>query len=278
MLLLVLAVTGAAAGKILADTFQVPIWVGLALMFTFIVILNFYGREAVIRVLSLWCLLLVLLFVVYFVLATRRYGTIGLTTLSMGDVRPGWFSSAIQYVLYNVTAVPMMLYATRDIKTRPQAVISGCIAAVLAMSLGVLFHLSFAAAPGLILKQDLPTHWMINSLGIPVLMTVYIVILFGAMIKTCAGIMQGVNERVDQWAVRRRGRPLSRIHHGLIAGFVILASGALSNFGIVTLIARGYGSMAWAVLLIFVIPLMTVGLYRVTRKPLNDAQESAPQC
>ncbi len=171
--------------------------------------------------------------------------------------------SGLQYSLYNVAAVPLMLYATRSIETRGQAVISGSLAAVFAMSLGVLFHLSFAAAPADVLSQTMPTHWMIQSLSAHSLMTAYIIVLFGAMIKTCAGIVQGLNERLDGWSMRRAGKPLSRLSHGALAGAVILVSGGLSSFGLVTLISRGYGTMAWGFLIVFIIPLLTVGIYKL---------------
>lgn len=265
MLMLVLAVTGVAAGNILADTFAIPLWVGVALMFALIVVLNFFGREIVIKVLSFWSLLLVIVFVVYFVLASRHYGSVGFEDLSLNDLKPGWLVSGLQYALYNVAAVPMMLYATRSIQTRAQAVISGALAAVLAMSLGLLFHLSFAAAPAGILQQSLPTHWMIQGLGAPALMIAYIIVLFGAMIKTCAGIVQGLNERLDEWSSRRTGKVLSRWNHALVAGAVIIVSGGLSGFGLATLIARGYGTMAWGFMIVYVIPLLTVGIYKLQR-------------
>ncbi len=88
MLLLVLAVTGVAAGNILADTFAIPIWVGVAVMFAFIVILNFYGREVVIKVLSFWVLLLIIVFVAYFVLASRHYGTVAWSALDRATFGP----------------------------------------------------------------------------------------------------------------------------------------------------------------------------------------------
>ena len=49
----------------------------------------------------------------------------------------------------------------------------------------------------------------------------------------------------------------------LIASALILA-GVLADFGIVDLIAQGYGTIAWGFLFVFLIPLFTVGLYRLT--------------
>jgi uncharacterized membrane protein YkvI len=133
------------------------------------------------------------------------------------------------------------------------------------MSLGLLFHLSFSAAPADVLKQNLPTHWMIQGMSAPALTTAYIIVLFGAMIKTCAGIVQGLNERLDEWSSRRTGKALSRWNHALVAGAVIIVSSGLSGFGLATLIARGYGTMAWGFMLVYVIPLLTIGIYKLRR-------------
>ena len=262
--LLVLAITGAAAGTILRDTFGIPTWIGVALTFGLIVLLNYYGREIVIKVLSLWVVLLAAVFVTYFVVVVRHYG-MAVMRLDFSDVRPGWFVSACQYVLYNSSGVPIILYAARHIETRRQAAISGLLAAVLAMTLGTLFHLSFLAAYPAILAESLPTHWMIGNIHAPGLMVAYILVLFGAMIKTAVGIVQGVNERLDVWYLERTGRAMGRVRHGLVAAAAILMSGALSNVGVITLVQHGYGTVAWGFLVIFTLPLLTVGVYRIVR-------------
>jgi uncharacterized membrane protein YkvI len=261
MTLLVLAVTGAAAGTILADSFGTPVWLGVALMFALIVVLNFFGREIVIRVLSFWVLLLIVVFVAYFVTIAHHYGTAAVQP-DFSDVKPGWALSGFKYSLYNVAAVPIMLYAARHIETSAQALVSGMLAAVFAMSLSVLFHLSFISAYPAVLDQRLPTHWMIQNVDAPRLMLAYVIVLFGALIKTCVGVVQGVNERLDEWYREKTGRALSRLTHAATAGLAVIASGALSSIGIVTLISRGYGSIGWAFLAVYVVPLLTVGAYQ----------------
>jgi uncharacterized membrane protein YkvI len=46
----------------------------------------------------------------------------------------------------------------------------------------------------------------------------------------------------------------------------ILVSAGLSFWGITNLIAKGYGMMAWGFLIVYVVPLMTIGVYRVCRQ------------
>jgi uncharacterized membrane protein YkvI len=263
MLLLVLAVVGAAAGNVLADTLGVPVWVGGLLMLSLVMVLNFFGRLVVTGALTVWAVLLTTVFLAFCAVSLSRWGGAVAEALRPVELKPGWLTSALQFSLYNVAAVPLMLYAARGIATRAQAIASGAIAAVFAIIPGVAFHLAFATAYPGIVEQSVPTYWMIRRLAMPVLFIAYIVVLFGTLVETCAGVMQGVNERIDDWYRRSTGRELGRLNHALVAGAAIVASGALSSVGIVTLIARGYGTMAWCFLVIYVIPVLTIGLWKL---------------
>jgi uncharacterized membrane protein YkvI len=46
---------------------------------------------------------------------------------------------------------------------------------------------------------------------------------------------------------------------------MLLLAAALSRFGIIALVARGYGMLAYAFLVLFVLPLLTVGVWRIIR-------------
>ena len=43
----------------------------------------------------------------------------------------------------------------------------------------------------------------------------------------------------------------------------MLLAGGLSHFGIVTLIAEGYGTLAWGFIIVYAIPLLTFGVYKI---------------
>ena len=58
---------------------------------------------------------------------------------------------------------------------------------------------------------------------------------------------------------------MSRPIRAGIALSCLLISGALAQLGIVRLIAEGYGTLAYGFLVLFVVPLLTVGMYRIFR-------------
>jgi uncharacterized membrane protein YkvI len=104
---------------------------------------------------------------------------------------------------------------------------------------------------------------MIGKLAVPYFLGVYVIILFGTIVQTGVGVLQGFNERLDGWSSDTRGRPLSRPLHALVAASVLLISFVLSSFGIVELVAKGYGSLAWGFLLVYILPILTVGIYKI---------------
>ena len=78
-------------------------------------------------------------------------------------------------------------------------------------------------------------------------------------------MLQGIIERIDAWLMETRGRRLSRVAHAMLAISSIVISALFSLWGITNLIAKGFGTMAWLFLLIYVIPLVTVGVFKIAR-------------
>ena len=52
----------------------------------------------------------------------------------------------------------------------------------------------------------------------------------------------------------------------VVAGAGLLISLGLASFGITALVAKGYGTIAWGYLVVFMIPLLTVGVFKIWRK------------
>jgi uncharacterized membrane protein YkvI len=113
--------------------------------------------------------------------------------------------------------------------------------------------------------EAVPAYWMITRYGSQLFLWVYVGLLFMTIVQTGVGVLQGLNERIDVWRVERSGRPLPKMGHALIAGVTTALSLWLSQVGIVALIAKGYGTLAWGFLLVFTLPLLTLGTWRIIR-------------
>ncbi len=268
LFMLVIAVIGSAAGQILRTELGIPAYMGSILMLIAVVLLTFYGRALIVLVLAYWSIFLYVVFAIYLLAVFVFFGS----ELSHAEatVTDGWFISGMQYSFYNITAAPIILYSARAIKTRRQALLAGIAGAMIAIVPALMLHVSFVTQFPMILSAELPVYEIFTLLDMDWLKLVYLVVLFGTFIETGAGNIQGFIERLDGWWMEKTGRVLARPVHALIAGLLVALAGTLAQVGIVSLIADGYGTLAWGFMIIYILPLLTVGVWRLVR-PLPAA-------
>lgn len=265
--LIVLAVMASASGNILRDNFGLPYVVGLLIMLVVVGVLTFYGRDLIARSLTYWSFFLYAVFITFFVLVMSRFGEGFLEQAARSGVVEGWAGSGLKYALYNVAGAPLLLYVARSFETRREAVSSGVIAAAIALVPALLFQVAFFTAWPDVLDQAIPVYWLMSAAGMTVLLVVYSVMLFGTFIETGAGLLQGINERLDAWLIEQRGKALSPRAHAMIAVSAIIVSSVLSLWGITNLIASGYGTMAWGFFFVYLVPIVTIGFWQIRRTP-----------
>lgn len=265
MFLLVLAVVASAAGEIFRESFNIPYYLGLAIMLAAVGTLTFFGREVVTKSLAIWTLLIYVTFAVYFVVAMGQLSEGVTEQLAIGEVKSGWWVSGLQYAMYNLFIVPVILYSTVAIETRKEAAVSATVAALICVLPALLFHLTFLGAYPQVISQEIPLFSMITQLGVGGVLILYLVVLFGTLIETGAGLLQGLNERIDGFLKETRGITLPKAGRATVAISAMILSATLASAGIIALIARGYGTIAWGFLVVYVIPICTIGVWKLWR-------------
>jgi len=266
LFMLVLAVLAAAAGNILRDHFGISYAVGLSLLLLVVGVLTFFGRTLIEKALTFWSVVLYATFIAFFVFVFSHDDVSLRDSFATQDIGSGWLTSGFKYALYNLAITPLLLYVVRGIDTRGDAIRAGVATGAIALAPAALFHLAFLTAMPGILDQAIPAYWMLGRLGSVTLTAVFSVMLFGTFIETGAGMLQGINDRVDAYLREVRGAGLTPIMCSIIAVAAILVSAGLSLAGITSLIAKGYGTMSWGFLVVYVIPLLTIGIYRLARQ------------
>lgn len=256
-LVLILAIGGAAAGEILEDRFGWSPMLGVAAMFLITVVLNYLGRDWVDRTLASWGVLMSLLLAALVLwVCLRSFPEIAAHFAGGQDVSAAPLASGLRFYLYSAFIIPPTLFAAAGLKSRRECAWAGMLGGILVTLPAFAYHLAFLSQYPQVLEQPLPTYWLLQQLGKPALITLYTAVLFVTIAQTGAGVLQGLNERLDRWSIERRGRGLSRTVHGVNAALALLASLLLAKVGIVTLVAQGYGSIAWISLVLLVIPLV----------------------
>lgn len=269
--ILVLAVVGSAAGQLVHEHLQLNSNFGTWLLMLCICLLVAWGSKLIEQVLAGWSFLLYGVYGIFVYLYLSEYGG-GLTgQLSANDaVVDGWFISAIQYVGYNVAALPLILFCVRHMDSRSEALMAGIFAGPLAMLPALFFYLAMVAGAEHLTKTTLPSDVMMQQLDLPWLQALFYMVLFGTFIETGMAFIHAMNERVAD-VYQEQQRTMPKLLRPAIALAVLVLSIYLAGaVGLVGLIGAGYGNLTWLFIAVFVIPVLTWGLYRIVRGIAKD--------
>lgn len=222
-----------------------------------------FGRSWITRLLTFWSFVLYAAFAALLGMVWVRFGEgLGTAFSTPGDSE-GWALSALRYVGYNVTAVPVVLFAARALRSQRDTAIAGALGGVLAILPAVALHLCFLAlGPTVYDGVALPLFSVLDVLAAPLLTLFLSVVLLGTFLETALGDLQGLLERMDRWREERHGAPFSPWGHGAMALLLLAVAAVLGRLGVVALIGEGYGTLAWGFILVYILPVLLWGFRR----------------
>ena len=263
-MLIVLAVVGSAAGVLLRDNFGIPYFGGVLLMFLAIGFHTFKGSEHIEKFLAAWSIVLYAVYGIIFVTAFVKFGSLILNNFSAGESSPGWFQGGFKYAVYNFQNIPAVMFCLIHIKTRKEACGAGLIAGLIGIFPGLLFYIAVVSQYPAVLQAEIPVVYLLDQIGITVLLIVFQIVLFGTLVETGTGFIHAINERIHS-VYQADGKEFPRALRPVIAVIMLSISTAISSFGIISLIAKGYGALSWGFFAVFVLPLFTIGLYKIMK-------------
>ncbi|MBD59673.1 MAG: hypothetical protein CL808_06080 [Citromicrobium sp.] len=262
---LMLAVFGAAAGEVGASLFGLPTFVGTLALAALIALIAGLGEPAVEIMFKYVSVFLYLVYAAFLVLALSRVGGQMDAAFAGAALEPGWPVSGLTYGIYNIVAAIMILPVLRHLASRRQAFVAGLIAGPMAMLPALAFLIAMLGFYPAILGETLPSDYILQRLGSPVFRFVFQLMVFGALLESGVGVIHALNERAVAW--RQKNDPDHAVSPWFRPGLtlVVLAGCmfAANSIGLVDLIASGYRIMAGVFLFTFILPLLTIGAYRL---------------
>jgi len=268
-LLIVLAVIGSAAGIILRDNFGISYIAGVLIMFAAVGFLTFKGSGLIENVLSFWSIILYLTYTLFFVVALIKFGPAIQVSLRSGPLQSGWVMGGFKYAFYNLACIAAVFFCLTHIRTRREAVTAGLLGGVIGIIPALLFYLSVLGQYPAILPVEIPAVFVLQKTGFPALLFLFQIVLFGTLIETGTGMIHSVNQRI-QSALLARGKDMPRPLRPVVAVGMLLLAFGISTFGLITLIAKGYGAVSWGFLVVFIVPVLTIGIVKIRRAGKRD--------
>jgi uncharacterized membrane protein YkvI len=175
----------------------------------------------------------------------------------------GWFGAGVTYAGYNLSCAAAVFFCVRHARSRRDALTAGALAGPITMLPGVLLFASLMAFHPEIGAAAVPSAYVLAQLQAPAFALVFQLVVFGALVSTGAPMLHAINERAAAaFAARGRAMPQA-LRPALSLSTMAVAIFAASAVGLVGLIARGYGWLTWAFIVLQVIPVLTIGIWKI---------------
>ena len=262
LFVLMLAVFSAAAGAIGATLLGFSPIVGQLALIAGIAGFVAYGSESVERLFKWVSFVLYATYAVFLALSIWRFGDAIAASLQAPSHDVEWIGSGISYAGYNAVGAVIILYVVRHFSTTRQAVVGGILCGPLAILPAMLFFLAMAAVPAA-MQAELPSDVLLAKLNVPIFPYFYQGMIFLALLESGVGAVHAINERVGH-VVERKGRHFGVRQRLAIATVVLIFTGLVAGrFGLVDLIASGYRLISYAILAVYVVPVLTLGVWRL---------------
>jgi len=263
-IILILAVFGAAAGAIGTALLGWPALVGTLSLIACISFVTTYGTASVERLFKWVSIFLYAVYAIFVVLSFFAFGDRILVNLAAPAPHEGWVLGGFTYAGYNVVGAVIILPVLRHLTSNKNAIIAGVLAGPFAMIPALLFFICMIAYYPQIGSEALPSDFLLKRLNFPAFHYLFQLMIFLALLESGTGCVHAFNERIAQAYSARKGGSLSKSARLWITGALLLGSIFLAaRFGLVTLIARGYRGLAYMFLAVFVLPVMTIGVWQL---------------
>ena len=268
--LLILAVIAAASGEMIGSRWGVSRAIGVVLLMLPIAILVFRGSALIEKVLAGWSFLLYAVYIALVLTYLHAFGGDLAGKFTSAPAGTAWLVKGVTYFGYNLVAVPLVLFCVPHMRTRRDAIMAGALAGPLVMLPALMIYFTMVASYPQILDAAVPADYLMQRLDLGWLDVLFYVVVFGTFVETGTALLHAVNDRI---ALRfeNSGNAMPTWLRPVIAVSAILVSVVLAvRFGIIDLIARGYGTLTWAFILIFALPLCTIGVWMIRQRAHSE--------
>lgn len=265
LMIIILAVMGAAAGEITNNLFGLPKLVGSLAMIAATAFVLFNSNATIEKFLAMSVGYLYLVYILFVLWSIFAFGDRIAANFSSVPVSGNWFKAGLTYAGYNVACIPAVLFCIRHLARRREALTAGLLAGPLGMLPGFVFYIAMMGYYHEIGSVALPAAFLLDKLQAPWFAWAFQIAVLLTLVDTGVAMLHAINERVAR-TFEERKRPMPRIlRPALSVGIMVVSVYAAAAIGLVSLIAQGYGLLTYAFIVLLILPVLTVGVWRIVR-------------
>ncbi|MEM1817140.1 MAG: hypothetical protein QW432_07190, partial [Desulfurococcaceae archaeon] len=140
--------------------------------------------------------------------------------------------------------------------------IATLLSVILVYGAAIALWLCFMAFYPDVIGMTAPVYDILKAMGAGWVLVIYVFWIFYTLTETALGMVYSIVRRVNA-QLRLRGKLIDRKMEALLAVIILAVSIITAQAGLVALVARGYGTMAWVFFAVYFVPVITIGLIRL---------------
>ncbi len=274
-MIVIIAVMAFATGSIVEQTLGLNYWVGVAAITIVVGVLNFFGARLIERFETYGTIALYIGYIIFAIIVisnnhqniSQVFAT-GDTSFVPNTTAPAILWSGVLYCAYNLVVVPSSFFTIKRQTKTSESIISGIIGGIL---MTIPWFLTYFAVMCFypnedVLAASVPWLSMMQGVAGPVVIGIFGIVMGWTLIETSTGIIHACIERVNNGLGELHKNEMTRPQQAILTLVILIGAMILSRIGIIDLIATVYNGLAYAFLIIYVVPLLTVGVYKIIKK------------
>ena len=273
-----IAVMISATGTVVEQNLGWSYWIGVIPIVGMIGVLNLFGDRLIERFETVGTLILYVSYLIFSILIISGKSENIKSVFEAANasfvpdisiVKALW--SGVLYCGYNLVIMPASFFTIKRQTKRRESVCSAIIGRLIMMLPWFMTYFSILCfyPREEVLTAPIPWIVMMDDASDSGVKLIFSIILGWKLIQTSTGIIHAVIERINKGLLDIKGKPQTGFQKVAITVGILISSICISGVGIVNRIGVVYDWLAYIFLAVYVVPLFTVGGYKIYKNRKN---------
>lgn len=261
----------AGASELLYQKLHIPYGIAVIIIGTILLLFTIFGTGLVrsastaMSVFIISALVIVTILGISFGIGSANLSKlVGAKTTTAGFGKILWM--ALLYGSFQSVLIAPIVSVSETLKTRKNCLRAALYGFLVNGTMLILVCIMLLGFFPDVVTEELPVYFVTTQLEHPWLNTLYSLILFFALISTGVGLIFGAVKRFETVWIRESGIFKGvRIKRITICFICLIISAGISLFGLIAIVAVGYGSLGYAAILLNIIPLLIIAPIKIRK-------------
>lgn len=256
----------AGAGQLISNLFGLPYVPSVIAVMVLVILLNMFGSKVLVAASSILSVILIAVIVLVCGFCMAKSGGRFASVISDWETEGSLAEAVFSGILYGSFQCIILGATTNlsgDIATEKETKLSALLGFLMnGAMMVVLTYMLLCYYPD-INQEQLPVFSAVSALGIPVLETVYSIMVFLAFMTTALTCIGAVLKRIEGFGERQITN--ITVRRALYSALLILVCFGIAQFGLLTIVKKGYTAVGYLGIPFVILPTLIIGIKKIKK-------------